>query len=290
MRRTWFIILFILLTGAEALPANELEKFTDVTLVDSSANDGDSFLAMAGEKRLHLRLYFVDCPESVATTDADAKRVREQAQYFGITDARLILQHGQKAKEFTAGILAKPFTVYTSFANAMGRSPGGRVYAFVVTSEGRDLAEALVEAGMARPYGFKRSSPDGKTVETISGELARLEAAAMVNHAGVWKDSDPQMLAKMRADLQQERDEIKTILNTSAGKVAVKPGGVDLNTATARELQSISGIGPTLATRIIEHRPYKTVDELRKVPGVGDKLLEKWRPFLVVSHTESTAR
>jgi len=30
------------------------------------------------------------CPESVATTDADAKRVREQARYYGITDAKKI--------------------------------------------------------------------------------------------------------------------------------------------------------------------------------------------------------
>jgi len=57
---------------------------------------------------------------------------------------------------------------------------------------------------------------------------------------------------------------------------------VDLNTTTARELQSVSGIGPTLATEIIAGRPYKKVDDLLRVSGVGQKLLEKIRPALVV--------
>ncbi|OQX90680.1 MAG: hypothetical protein B6D58_09750 [candidate division Zixibacteria bacterium 4484_95] len=37
---------------------------------------------------------------------------------------------------------------------------------------------------------------------------------------------------------------------------------LDLNTATKKELQSIKGIGPILAKRIIAGRPYKTVDDL----------------------------
>ena len=57
---------------------------------------------------------------------------------------------------------------------------------------------------------------------------------------------------------------------------------IDLNTATTSELQSLSGIGPVLAAKIITGRPYKKVDDLLRVSGMGPKLLEKLRPYLVV--------
>ncbi|MDC0674066.1 ComEA family DNA-binding protein [Nannocystis radixulma] len=44
---------------------------------------------------------------------------------------------------------------------------------------------------------------------------------------------------------------------------------VDLNRASASELESMPGIGPELARRIIEGRPYSTVDDLQRVRGIG---------------------
>ncbi len=50
---------------------------------------------------------------------------------------------------------------------------------------------------------------------------------------------------------------------------------IDINTATAKELEAIKGIGPAKAKAIIEYRtkngPFKSVDDLVKVPGIGDK-------------------
>ena len=262
--------------------ASELEKFTNVRLVENPSNDGDSFVVQAGERQLHLRLYFADCPESVATTDADAKRVREQARYYGITDAKKIFEFGHAATLFTTKLLARPFTIYTAFASALGRSPGGRVYAFVVAADGRDLAHVLVEAGLARAYGTKRVGPDGKRAEELQKDLQAIEVAAMLEHRGCWAATDAKEIARLRAEQQAEDREDKELLKFSAGKHAA-PGSVDLNTATARELQSVSGIGPVLATEIIAGRPYKKVDDLLRISGVGSKLLEKIRPALVVN-------
>ena len=65
------------------------------------------------------------------------------------------------------------------------------------------------------------------------------------------------------------------------------PGAkVDLNRATAEQLRTIPGVGPTMTTRILEARrekPFRTVDDLRRVKGVGAKTLEKWRPYVEVS-------
>ncbi|MEA3415349.1 MAG: helix-hairpin-helix domain-containing protein [Thermodesulfobacteriota bacterium] len=59
-------------------------------------------------------------------------------------------------------------------------------------------------------------------------------------------------------------------------------GLLDLNTATKEELMSINGIGLVLADRIIAGRPYKTVDDLLKVKGIGPKRLKKFHPYFVV--------
>jgi competence protein ComEA len=59
---------------------------------------------------------------------------------------------------------------------------------------------------------------------------------------------------------------------------------VDLDTATAAELDQLPGIGPVLAARIVEHRRihgrFRHVDELLSVPGIGPRLLERLRPRL----------
>ncbi len=64
---------------------------------------------------------------------------------------------------------------------------------------------------------------------------------------------------------------------------------VDLNKATAEELQRLPGIGPALAARIIEARkttPFKSVDDLRRVPGIGPKTLDKLRQHVTVGEVK----
>lgn len=65
-------------------------------------------------------------------------------------------------------------------------------------------------------------------------------------------------------------------------KTDSQQGLLDLNTASREELMAINGIGPVLSERIVAGRPYKTVDELLKVKGIGTKNLEKFRPYFVV--------
>jgi competence protein ComEA len=62
-------------------------------------------------------------------------------------------------------------------------------------------------------------------------------------------------------------------------------GVVNVNSATAAQLQFLPGIGPAMAKRIIEFRdsngPFRKVDELVAIRGIGSKTLEKLRPFVV---------
>ncbi len=65
--------------------------------------------------------------------------------------------------------------------------------------------------------------------------------------------------------------------------VAIRPT-VDLDHASAAELDQLPGIGPVLAARIVEHRErhgrFRRVEELLAVPGIGPRLLERLRPWL----------
>ena len=71
-------------------------------------------------------------------------------------------------------------------------------------------------------------------------------------------------------------DPSATSAGTDAGAV------VDLNRATAEELRTLPGIGPSLAARVVawraEHGPFRSVDELERVPGIGHKTATRLRP------------
>jgi competence protein ComEA len=61
---------------------------------------------------------------------------------------------------------------------------------------------------------------------------------------------------------------------------------VNLNSADKEKLQKLPGIGPAMADRIIENRPYKKVEDLLKVSGVGPALLESFASQVTVSQVE----
>lgn len=69
---------------------------------------------------------------------------------------------------------------------------------------------------------------------------------------------------------------------------ASEPGGalVSLNSASAAELDSLPGIGPSLAEQIIIYResegPFTSIDQLTDVPGIGPAKLEQLRPLVML--------
>ena len=67
-------------------------------------------------------------------------------------------------------------------------------------------------------------------------------------------------------------------------------GKVDLNASTAKELQQLPGIGKGLAKRIVEYRsangPFKSVEELMQVRGIGKKTFAKMQERLTVGDSD----
>ena len=80
-----------------------------------------------------------------------------------------------------------------------GRSASGRIYAFVTTADGDDLARLLVQHGLARAYGMGRQTPDGTSREEQIQRLRDLEVAAAMKKLGIWAESNPDKIVELRA-------------------------------------------------------------------------------------------
>jgi competence ComEA-like helix-hairpin-helix protein len=64
---------------------------------------------------------------------------------------------------------------------------------------------------------------------------------------------------------------------------------IDINTASKDELSGIKGLGPALAQRIIDNRPYSDLAELTKVMGIGSNSIETIKSNLMVETSETSA-
>lgn len=74
----------------------------------------------------------------------------------------------------------------------------------------------------------------------------------------------------------------KTAAAPAAHSVAKMPEkSVDINNATEKELVALPGVGTKTAKEIVAARPFKTVDDLKNVKGIGDKTFEKLKAHVV---------
>ena len=85
---------------------------------------------------------------------------------------------------------------------------------------------------------------------------------------------------------QKAAQEIKTKVsaNIQSHNVSTKQTIININSASQEELEKLPGIGPDIASRIIEYRQNKgqftMLDNLRKVKGIGVKKLEAIREYI----------
>ncbi len=104
-------------------------------------------------------------------------------------------------------------------------------------------------------------------------------------------------LARVLADGEQVRmltaEEVAAGVTSDAGSAVSPSGGapsaggkVDLNRASAAELDTLPGIGPSTAQKIIDDReangPFKTIEDLMRVSGIGQKKFDSLKELLTV--------
>lgn len=76
--------------------------------------------------------------------------------------------------------------------------------------------------------------------------------------------------------------EAEDVRHRSAVPTDLRSTRVDINRATLAELQRLPRIGPAIAQRVIDHRPYEAIDDLARVPGIGPATLDQIRSHVRV--------
>ena len=153
-----------------------------------------------------------------------------------------------------------------------------------------------------KPHTAEAIAPTMPTIVTppmlvidVQGEVKRpgvyeLPINSRVNDAiksagGANKNADLSYLNQARMLKDGEQIYVEKKVNSSAGanrKTSTTFNGIlNINRATAKELDKLPGIGPVIAGRIIEYRKvngaFQSIDDLRKVQGIGASILEKFK-------------
>lgn len=156
--------------------------------------------------------------------------------------------------------------------------PGGRP----VPGEGTELVVHVV--GQVAEPGVVRVEAGARVADALerAGGVLRTADLARVNLARAVVDGEQIVVPRPG----------EALASAPGAQVSELPGGtgstapVALNTADLAALDSLPGIGPVLAQRILEwrdeHGSFSSVDELGEVSGIGDKVLEQLRPLVTV--------
>lgn len=169
------------------------------------------------------------------------------------------------------------------------------------------------DGGAARPSGGPRDGPgpDGAVTVHVAGAVAApgvvtLPVGSRVTDAvdaagGLLGDADPSRinLARTLEDGEQllilrEGEEAPELAPAPAGAPNAPDGAssgggggpIDLNRATVEQLQTLPGIGPAIAARIVQHRdqhgPFRAPGDLRDVSGIGEKRFQDLADLVTV--------
>jgi len=176
---------------------------------------------------------------------------------------------------------------------ALGTSPGGSAAGGAGPGQGGGEVVVHVVGRVRRP-GVVRL-PQGSRVEqavTAAGGARSDADLSRVNLARPLVDGEQVVVPRPGEPVAPADGAPRAVAGGTARSSGPGPGvdgqggapPVDINTATATELDTLPGVGPVLAQRIVDWRAqngrFTSVDELSEVSGIGDAVLARLRPLV----------
>lgn len=152
------------------------------------------------------------------------------------------------------------------------------------------VSGAVLEPGL---YDLPEGSRADAAINAAGGMTAVADATR-VNLARKLKDGNQVNVPELKGKSVRGGSAAKNAVQAAGvsrqktkadGKSSSLTGKVRINSASAGELQSLPGVGPALAQKIIMEREqarFTSVDDLRRVPGIGKAKLERLRALVEV--------
>ena len=129
-----------------------------------------------------------------------------------------------------------------------------------------------VSGAVARP-GLVSLPPDSRVADAVVAAGGAIPGAALTG-------------LNLAAPLANGQQLIVPTVEAGGAVVVAGDGGVHINTADVSALQTLPGVGPVLAQRIVDHRmefgPFTVIEDLLEVPGIGEAKLAALRDAVLV--------
>ena len=152
----------------------------------------------------------------------------------------------------------------------------GSVFLVVQGNAKPEDAALVVPVTIAEPEIFVdvAGAVNNPGVYTLTGKSRVIDAIKAAGDSAPGADLSTINLARVLNDGEQIYVD-STVINSSGKRVSKKQpaGPININRATARQLDALDGIGPVIAARIVEYRKengsFLSIDDLQKVSGIG---------------------
>lgn len=161
------------------------------------------------------------------------------------------------------------------------------------TAEAKDKQVLVDIAGAVQKPGVYRFKSSERVLDALAraGGPAKGADLEAINKAAILMDGT-QLFVPYKSTYSDKVAEVykgrgkstkySSAKASSSGQLA--PGSISINAASVVELDRLPGIGPAIAQRIVEfrndHGPFRSIDELTRVKGIGASKLSGFRKYL----------
>lgn len=134
-------------------------------------------------------------------------------------------------------------------------------------------------SGQVHNPGIVKLEPGARVIDAVNaaGGLKKDADLDKINLARKLQDEEKIYIPKIGEDISES---ISYFQNPAGGS-----NKININTCTKEELMSLPGIGDVLADRIIQYRektPFKKIEDLMNVSGIGEKKFESIKDMIIV--------